>query len=78
MTPHMKCDVNLYILMNTPESDSQNAIDLCEYNCMKPNPDKCHHLISEFKHEIMFGKMGITKVPSGEIICCEYLFAVKI
>lgn len=41
------------------ERDSKLAV---ESNYMKLNHDKCHFLLSVHKHEVMFAKVGHSKI----------------
>ena len=52
------CDSDLENLINRLEPDSMLAIEWFESNYMKLNEDKCHILLSEYKHEMMFAKSG--------------------
>ena len=48
------CDSDLGNLINRLEHDSMIAIEWFESNYMKLNEDKCHFLLSGYKHEMMF------------------------
>ena len=49
-------------LINKLENDSYRAIVWFENNSMILNQDKCQLLISGFKHENVWAKIGKTKV----------------
>ena len=44
------------------EHDSSLAIEWFECNYMKLNEDKCHFIISGYKHEIMFANIGESRI----------------
>ena len=48
-------------LINRLEHDSYLAIEQFENNSMKLNQDKCHLLVSGFKYENVWAKIGKTK-----------------
>ena len=56
------CDMSLYELVRRLERDSLLAIEWFQNNYMKLNEDKCHLLISGFKHEIIWANIGTNKV----------------
>ena len=56
------CDSNLDNLIRRLEHDSVLAIEWFESNYMKLNQDKCHFLLSGHKHEVMFAKIGHSKI----------------
>ena len=42
------------------------AIEWFESNYMKLNEDKCHFLLSGYKHEMMFAKIGQSRIWESE------------
>ena len=46
------CEMSLNILIKRLEDDATIVIDWFRYNYMKFNPNKCHILISGYKHDI--------------------------
>ena len=56
------CDSSLEDLIRRLEHDSILAIEWFESNYMKLNEDKCHFLLSGHKHEVMFAKIGHSKI----------------
>ena len=52
------CDSDLRNLINRLEHDLVLAIEWFESNYMKINEDKCHFLLSGYKHEMMFANIG--------------------
>ena len=52
------CDMSLDNLLRRLEHDSLLAIEWFENNNMKLNEDKCHLLVSGFKHEILWANIG--------------------
>ena len=44
------------------EHDSLLAIEWFENNFMKLNEDKCHYLLSGYKHEILWSRVGKAKI----------------
>ena len=53
------CDSNLDDFI---EYDLIRAIEWFESNYMKLNQDKCHFVLSGHKHEVMFAKIGHSKI----------------
>ena len=56
------CDKNLESVLLNLEHDSLLAIDWFESNYMKLNSDKCHLLISGFKHQSHWAQIGEYKI----------------
>ena len=56
------CDSDLGNLINRLEPDSMLAIEWLESIHMKLNEDKCHFLLSGYKHEIMYAKIGLSRI----------------
>ena len=50
--------MSLNTLIKRLEDDATIVIDWFRYNYMKLNPDKCHILISGYKHEVILAKVG--------------------
>ena len=70
-TTFYACDADLKNLVRRLEHDSELAIDWFENNYMKLNPDKCHFLISGYKHESLFANIGDSKIlesPSEKLL----------
>ena len=61
-TTFYACDQNLESVLQSLEHDSLLAIEWFENNYMKLNSDKCHLLISGFKHQSHWGKVGNFKI----------------
>ena len=57
-TTFYACDINLESVLLRLEHDSLLAIDWFESNFMKLNSDKCHLLISGFKHQSHWAMVG--------------------
>ena len=55
-TPYI-CGKNLSEVLEELEKHSEKALQWFEYNFMKMNPDKCHLLISGYKHEVCFASL---------------------
>ena len=55
------CDSDICDLIKRLEHDSSLAIEWFESNYMKLNEDKCHFIISGYKHE-MFAKIGESRI----------------
>ena len=55
-TPYV-CAMDLQEVLEKLERCSVKALNWFEYNYMKMNPDKCHLIVSGFKHEQMFAKL---------------------
>ena len=51
------CDSNLESLIQRLEHDSVLAIEWFESNYMKLNNDKCHLLLSGYRHEVMLARV---------------------
>ena len=60
------CDSDLGNLINRWEHDSLLAVEWFESNYMKLNEDKCHFLLSGYKHEMMFAKIGQSRIWESE------------
>ena len=69
------CDSNLDDLIRRLEHDSILAIESFESNYMKLNQDKCHFLLSGHKHEVMFAKIGHSKIWGN---CMQKLLGIII
>ena len=52
------CDSDLESLIRRLKHDSMLVIELFESNYMKLNNDKCHSLLSCYKHEVMWANIG--------------------
>ena len=52
------CDMSLENLLKRLEHDSSLAIEWFQNNYMKLNEDKCHLLVSGFKHEVLWADIG--------------------
>ena len=61
-TTFYACDKDLCSLINRLEHDSLLAIDLFENNLMKLNQEKCHFLVSGYKHKNNWARIGQTKI----------------
>ena len=61
-TTFYACDKDLNSLINRLEHDSYLAIEWFENNFMNLNQDKCHLLVSGFKYENIWAKIGKTKI----------------
>ena len=61
-TTFFACDNDLKILISRLEHDSHLAIKWFESNHMKLNQDKCHLLVSEYKHENIWAQFGEAKI----------------
>ena len=60
------CDMSLHELVRRLEHDSLLAIEWFQNNYMKLNEDKCHLLISCFKHETIWANIGTNKVRESD------------
>ena len=56
------CDKNLNALINRLEHDTALAVERSENDFIKLNWDKCHVLVSEYKHETVWKKTGEKKI----------------
>ena len=56
-TPYI-CDQSLEVVLKELEYHSDLALSWFENNYMKLNTDKCHLLVSGYKHECVFAKIG--------------------
>ena len=56
------CDSDLESLIQRLEHDSMLAIELFQSNYMKLNNDKCHLLLSVYKHGVMWENIGRSKI----------------
>ena len=61
-TTFYACDQNLNSLLLRMEHDALLAIEWFECNYMKINKDKSHLLVSGFKHECIWAKIGQEKI----------------
>ena len=52
------CDMSLENLLERLEHDSSLAIEWFQNNYMKLNENKCHLLVSGFKHEVLWADIG--------------------
>ena len=58
--------MSLENLLRRLEHDSKLAIEWFQQNYMKLNADKCHLLISGFKHEVIWANVGGMKIWESE------------
>ena len=56
------CDSDLESLIQRLEHDSMLATEWFESNYMKLNGDKCHLLLSGYKHEVMWANTGQSQI----------------
>ena len=56
------CDSDICNLIKRLEHHSSLAIEWCESNYKKMSEDKCHFIISGYKHEIMFANIGESRI----------------
>ena len=61
-TTFFACDKDLSSLINRLEHNSLLATELFENNHMKLNQEKCHLLVSGYKHENIWARIGQTKI----------------
>ena len=61
-TTFSACDKNLKTLISRLEHDSHLAIEWFESNYIKLNQDKCHLLVSGYKHENIWARIGEVKI----------------
>ena len=61
-TTFYDCDKDLYSLTNRLEHDCLLAIEWFENNHMKLNQENCHLLVSGYKHENFWARIGQTKI----------------
>ena len=61
-TTFFACDKDLKTLISSLEHDSHLAIEWFESNYMKLNQDKCHLLVSGYKHENISVRIGEVKI----------------
>ena len=61
-TTFFACDKDLKTLISRLEHDSHLAIEWFESNYMKLNQDKCHLLVSGYKHENIWARIGEVKI----------------
>ena len=61
-TTFYACDTDLKSLIQRLEHDSLLAIEWFENNSMKLNEDKCHLLVSGYKFENIWAKIGKAKI----------------
>ena len=68
------CDSDLGNLINRLEHDSMLATEWFESNYMKLNEDKCHFVLSGYKHEMVFAKIGHSRIWESQkkIVRCNY------
>ena len=51
------CDHSFEKVLNVLEKNAKLTMSYFENNYMKLNKDKCHQLISSFKHEVMWAEL---------------------
>ena len=68
------CDSDICSLIKRLEHDSLLAIEWFESNYTKLNEDKCHFIISGYKHEIMFANIGETRLQSIKNLNLKNIF----
>ena len=56
------CDKDLKTLISRLEHGSRLAIEWFRSNYMKLNQDKCHLLVSGYKHEKIWARIGKVKI----------------
>ena len=56
------CDSDICSLIKRLEHDSLLAIEWFESNYIKLNKDKCHFIISGYKHKVMFANIGESSI----------------
>ena len=56
------CDKDLKTLISRLEHDSRLAIEWFRSNYMKLNQGKCHLLVSGYKHEKIWARIGEVKI----------------
>ena len=61
-TTFFACDKDWKTLISRLEHDSHLAIEWFESNYMKLNQDKCHLLVSGYKHENIWARIGEVKI----------------
>ena len=61
-TTFFACDKDLKTLINRLEHDHHLAIEWFEINYMKLNQDKCHLLVSGYKHENVWARVAEVKI----------------
>ena len=61
-TTFFACNKDLKTLISRLEHDSHLAIEWFESNYMKLNQDKCHLLVSGYKHENIWARIGEVKI----------------
>ena len=61
-TTFFALDKDCNTLITTLEHDSHLAIEGTESNYMKLNQDKCHLLVSGYKHEHIWVRIGEVKI----------------
>ena len=69
------CEWNLEDLIRRLEHDWMLAIEWFQSNCMKLNQDKSHFLLYGHKHEVIFAKVGRSKIWKS---CTEKLLRIII
>ena len=74
-TTYHACDKDLANLIEKLECCSRKAIDWFKYNYMKLNEDKCHILVSGYKHECVIAKIGDADIIES---CNEKLLGINI
>ena len=74
-TTFYACDQELESVLRRLEHDSLLAIEWFENNYMKLNSDKCHLLISGFKHQIHWVDIGKDRIWESS---CEKLLGINI
>ena len=61
-TTFFACDKDLKTLITRLKHDSNLAIEWFESNYVKQNQDKCHLLVSGYKHENIWARIGEVKI----------------
>ena len=74
-TTYHACDKDLANLIEKLECSSRKAIDWFKNNYMKLNEDKCHILVSGYKHECVIAKIGDADIIES---CNEKLLGISI
>ena len=61
-TTFFACNKDLKTLISTLDHDNHLTIEWFENNSMKLNQDKCHSLVSAYKHENICARIGGVKI----------------
>ena len=64
-TTFFACAKDLKTLISRFQHDSHLAVEWFESNYMKLNQDKCHILVSGYKHENIWPRIGEAKIWEG-------------